>query len=175
MFGALWARLLHAAGERVRVREALPIWFVSNLARYVPGKVWAMSGLAYLARRRGLRALSAVGANLLLQVLVIVTGMLLLVLWLPGELADAYGRGTGAVLVAGAAGVLALYLSPLFDAAVARAERLVGRFGAVPTLDLRQKIAFGAGAAVGWALYGASFWAFLHGAATGAPSLATSR
>ncbi|MFN2433246.1 MAG: lysylphosphatidylglycerol synthase domain-containing protein [Gemmatimonadota bacterium] len=174
VFGALWARLLRASGEPVAMVDALSLWFVSNLARYVPGKVWQISGMAYLARRRGVRALHAVGASLLLQVLVLVTGVLLLAAWLPSELASAYGAGAAGVAIGCAVVVAVLFLSPLFDRGLARAAALVGQSGAVTTLSIRRKLAFGAGTALAWALYGTAFWLFLRGTLGEAPPAMTS-
>ena len=171
LFAGLWTGILRAMGERIGLREALPVWFVSNLARYIPGKFWHISGMVYLARRRGIRAVHAVGANFLLQLLVVSIGALLLVSTLPGEVAALGGpRAEGAALLI-AAGLVAFYFSPLFDMAYARGVRLL-RQPAPPTrLSIAQKLLFGCGTAVTWLAYGASFWLFLVGVAGFTPPL----
>lgn len=51
---ALWARMIRAlGGPRLRLTEATRIFFLANLGRYIPGKVWQLAGLAYLAGQRG--------------------------------------------------------------------------------------------------------------------------
>ena len=50
----LWSRMIVAlGGPRLGLLEATRIFFVANLGRYIPGKVWQLAGLAYLAGRRG--------------------------------------------------------------------------------------------------------------------------
>lgn len=168
-FGVLWARLLAASGERVSVRTAVPVWFLSNLARYAPGKVWQISGMAYLARRRGLRAFHAVGASVLLQVLVVATGALLVGGLLPREMSALYGWPAEAALLAGGLLVAAFFLSPLFDRSVAALAHRLGGSPGETRLPLRRKIAFGAGTAAAWVAYGLGFWLFLRGSVGHAP------
>ncbi len=51
----VWGRVLHRFPHRpVEFRTLLRIWFVSNLARYIPGKVWQFVSAAELAHRAGL-------------------------------------------------------------------------------------------------------------------------
>ena len=164
-FGALWTALVRALGERIGLREGLPVWLVSNLARYIPGKVWQLSGMVYLARRRGLRAVPAVGASLLLQLLVLATGILILILTLPTEAAALGGSGLEIVLAAAAAAIVAFFLSPLFDAAYAKGGQLLKQSVPPERLSIRQKLLFGVGTLACWALYGAAFWLFVAGTA----------
>src|SRR5262245_9558698 len=35
-----WQRTVRAWGERLGFGDAARIWFISNLGRYIPGKVW---------------------------------------------------------------------------------------------------------------------------------------
>jgi hypothetical protein len=62
----IWSRvLLHFEHPPVRVRTMQRIWFLSNLARYVPGKVFQFIAVAQLSRSVGLS-----GAVLLTSMLV---------------------------------------------------------------------------------------------------------
>ena len=64
----LWGRLVRDLGG-----PSLPLWttvrvfMVANLGRYVPGKVWQIAGLAYLAKREGVPTGVATGAAILGQ------------------------------------------------------------------------------------------------------------
>jgi uncharacterized membrane protein YbhN (UPF0104 family) len=165
VFGLLWVALLRQTVPETGVGEAFRVWSISNLARYVPGKIWQVSGLAWLARRSGIPAGRAVATSLVLQALTLVTGALLLAATLRGRLGEALGTGAEIALVAAAAAGLAVYLSPLFDVLEARAARLLGAAAAPPRLGIGRKLAFGAGTLAGWALYGASFWFLLDGIA----------
>ena len=52
---ALWARLVRRLdGGTLGFGSAVRVFFLSLLARYVPGKVWQIAGLAYLAGREGI-------------------------------------------------------------------------------------------------------------------------
>ena len=64
----LWGRIvMDLGGPAVPVREAVRLFMIANLGRYVPGKVWQIAGLAVLARRRGVPAATATGAAVLGQ------------------------------------------------------------------------------------------------------------
>ena len=48
----MWGRIVRdLGGPRVPVRTTVGVFMVANLGRYVPGKVWQIAGLAYLAKR----------------------------------------------------------------------------------------------------------------------------
>lgn len=65
---ALWARLLERLGAgRLPFGRAVQIFFLALLARYVPGKVWQLAGLTYLASRQGLAPAPTAAAAVLSQ------------------------------------------------------------------------------------------------------------
>ncbi len=72
-----WRRMLAGWGPRLRWPEAARIWVLSSMGKYLPGKVWAIAGMAVLAQRRGVPAWSATGSAILLQIVSIGTGALL--------------------------------------------------------------------------------------------------
>lgn len=71
---ATWRLLVERWGGRLTLREAASIWTVSSLGKYVPGKVWAIAGMAVLAKRVGVPPWIATGAAVLNQVLAIGAG-----------------------------------------------------------------------------------------------------
>ena len=52
----LWERLLDSFGYRVPYRRAFRTWVLSELARYVPGKIWIVVGRTYYSARDGVPA-----------------------------------------------------------------------------------------------------------------------
>lgn len=122
--GLLWGRVVRdLGGTSLSFREAVRVFFVANLGRYVPGKVWQVTGLAVLARRRGVPAtLSGIAA-------VVAHGTSLLAATLVGALI--FGRagpeGEGSLLWIPAA-LFALtcvaLLPPVFRRLVGLASRL---------------------------------------------------
>ncbi len=69
-----WRRMLGGWGERLAYPEAARIWIVSSLGKYVPGKVWAIAGMALMAREAGVAAWAATASAVILQALAVGTG-----------------------------------------------------------------------------------------------------
>jgi uncharacterized membrane protein YbhN (UPF0104 family) len=66
---ALWARMVRSfGGPRLGLGESIKIFFIANLGRYVPGKVWQLAGLTYLAGKKGVSLPVASSAAVLGQI-----------------------------------------------------------------------------------------------------------
>lgn len=64
----LWGVMVRdLGGPNLAAGTAFRVFFVANLGRYVPGKVWQIAGLALLARRYGVSGPLATGAAVLGQ------------------------------------------------------------------------------------------------------------
>jgi hypothetical protein len=50
----IWRSILRRMGYDLPMGKAWRIWFVSNLGRYVPGKVWQVTGMVYLCEKEGI-------------------------------------------------------------------------------------------------------------------------
>lgn len=70
-----WRRVIIAAGERLPFPDAARIWFVSNLGKYVPGKVWSIAAMSMMARRNDVSAGVAAGSSILVQLVSIASGI----------------------------------------------------------------------------------------------------
>ena len=66
--------MLGAWGQRLEGWTAARIWTVSSLGKYLPGKVWAIAGMAMMAREAGVAPWAATGSAVILQMLAIGTG-----------------------------------------------------------------------------------------------------
>ncbi len=65
---SMWGRIVRdLGGPRLPLWTTVRVFMVANLGRYVPGKVWQIAGLAYLAKREGVPASVATGAAVLGQ------------------------------------------------------------------------------------------------------------
>lgn len=153
-----WRRLIVAWRQRLPWRAATRIWTLSNLGRYLPGKVWAVVGLAALAEQAGISGWVAAGAALTMQVLSVGTGAATAAGGAPGAASPFWlGAAVGAAVLT--VGALA---SP-------RVVRRLGR--AVPGVDPARLGAprvvslLGASAATlgAWAAYGVALWLLAHG------------
>jgi uncharacterized membrane protein YbhN (UPF0104 family) len=68
LVAGLWGLALRRAGG-TRLAAGARIWFLSNLARYVPGNVWSYVGAVELARRVGVARPTTLAVMALTQVL----------------------------------------------------------------------------------------------------------
>jgi uncharacterized membrane protein YbhN (UPF0104 family) len=156
----VWSRVLrHFEHAPVRLGTLLRIWFLSNLARYVPGKVFQFVAVAQLSRNAGLS-----GAVLLTSMLVH-TGITLVSAVVVGAWTIAGGVVPGmnpraSALAATALAVLAVH--PAF------LNRLLA---VIPRLLKKDVIRWNAGwgngllllalSIVNWLLYGAAYHLFI--------------
>ena len=180
---ALWTWSLRWWEQRLPFLPALRIWFLSNLARFIPGVVWQFAGLASMSHARGVSPLAAAGGVLLQQLALLLTGALLslalapelLSVWaeaLPatsgtGRFAARTGEWAHALPVAlrlalgVAAFLVASALLPAIGPPVSRLfQRLTGRSVRLPAPPLREAATYLAANFVPWLAYGAGFWLF---------------
>ena len=153
-----WRVLVRAAGGRLGYRDAVRIWTVSNLGRYVPGKVWSVGAMGVLAQRAGVSPVAAAGAAIVGTLVNLAAGFVV-VLACGGPMLrvlapDAAALGAVAAAVA-AAGLLALPLvaGPL----AALLARALGRELAAPRIGARPAVVAVAATVTSWLLYGAAF------------------
>ncbi len=71
---ALWAAVFRACGARMGVREGVSVWLGSQLARYLPGRIWQATGLVAYVRARGDSGVVALTVGLVLQAGTLATG-----------------------------------------------------------------------------------------------------
>jgi glycosyltransferase 2 family protein len=69
-----WRSVLQSWGQHLDLWNAARIWTVSSLGKYIPGKVWAVAGMALLSQRAGVAPWAATGSAIIMQVLAIGTG-----------------------------------------------------------------------------------------------------
>ena len=119
---AAWRRMLTAWGRGLDPWSAARIWTVSSLGKYLPGKVWAVAGMAVMAQRAGIGAGPATGSAVILQVLAIGTGAAVVGLTGWGALRAAYPGAATALAVLLAASVARRWAAPLAGAGEPRAS-----------------------------------------------------
>jgi len=159
-----WRQTVQAWGERLSFADASRIWFISNLGKYVPGKVWAIAAMGTLAQEAGVSPVAAIGSSLVVQLVNILTGFGVFavagaqVMNLPG--------GTTASLVS--LGLLVLLTPWLVPLGVRALNKVSGRQFAEPHLPPSAIWWAGAGTALAWAMYGVAFQWFAAGISGGA-------
>jgi uncharacterized membrane protein YbhN (UPF0104 family) len=82
-YAYLWKLILNRLGTPLSYRKSYRIFFLSQLGRYIPGKVWSILGLVYLSEKEGVSKIIS-GASVILQLLLqIVSGVIVFALALP--------------------------------------------------------------------------------------------
>lgn len=121
----LWRRIAgDLIGERLGVATAFRIYFLANLGRYLPGRVWQVAGMAVLAQRAGLPAVGAIAASALAQLCFLLTGTIFLAALMPLSL------GTGATFAA-LAGCMVLLGGVYWVVRTGPGQRMRRRLGAL--------------------------------------------
>lgn len=152
-----WRRMLAGWGQRLAPGPAARIWVLSSLGKYIPGKVWAIAGMALMARDAGVAPWAATASAVLLQALAVGTGAVVS-LWLGGSLIEAerpglvlwFWLGGGAAFL----GVLALLFPPVTRRLLALA-RITPEVEAPGTGPILLGVVANL---VAWIGYGVAFW-----------------
>ena len=152
-----WRRTMSAWGGVIGYGAAARIWLVSNLGRYVPGKIWQIGAMSVLAERAGVSGATAVGSALLVTLLHVAVGFTV-VAASGGALLGAYvPEGTPLLPVLVALVVALASLPWTLPWAAVLAGRLSGRPIAAHRFPPRAIWIAAAGSAAGWLLFGAAF------------------
>ena len=151
-----WRRVLAALGGALGHADAARVWFVSNLARYMPGAFWQLGAMTELARRRGVPVTISTSSAVVITIVNVFTGL---------AVATAFAATTptlldstrGRLLVAGGVVVL-LAMSVLAPRLVGIARRVTGRPLVIPRVGMRAVVVAAVSTALAWLAYGVAFW-----------------
>jgi hypothetical protein len=165
-----WRAILASWDAKLPFVTAARIWTVSNLGRYVPGKVWQIAAMGVLAQRAGVSPVAATGSAVLGTAVNIAAGFLVVMAtgWRLLELPYA-GAPTvaAAIVIATALGLLVVpWLAPK---ALRVAERAMGSSVVVKMPPHRALVYAVGGNVAGWVLYGLAFQMLSRGFLDAAP------
>jgi uncharacterized membrane protein YbhN (UPF0104 family) len=151
-----WRRVLGALGGSLRWADAARVWFVSNLARYMPGMFWQLGAMTELTRRRGVPVTVSTSSAVVNTIVSVFTGL---------AVAIAFAASTATVLdsirgrLVVAAGALVLLAMPMLaPRLVGVARRITGRELAIPRVGMRPVLIAAVSTALAWLAYGVAFW-----------------
>ncbi len=159
-----WRTVLSCWEERLPFWSAARVWSVSNLGRYVPGKIWQIGAMGAMARNLDVSPIAASGSALLGTlvniaagfVVALVSGRAVLLARVPEAMR---GLTVGIVIAA----CSALLLTPLL---IPRLAPLIARLARRPvtaTLPVRAVVYSLVGNVLAWLIYGAAFQLFVAG------------
>jgi len=157
----IWARIVRdLGGPRLPAHDAVRLFMIGNLGRYVPGKVWQIAALAALARQRGVPATTATAAAILGQGTGLGAAMAigLGAAWQYGA-GEAWRWGVPALILGG---ITVGLLPPVFDA-VSRLWFRVAKSDPPASLSYRDGVRWIFLSIGSWIVYAVSFWLFARG------------
>jgi hypothetical protein len=159
-----WRLVVLAWGEHLTFPTAMRIWFVSNLGKYVPGKIWSIAAMGTLAQDQGISPAAAMGSSIVVQLVNLVTGFGVFFI------AGAHVIDVPVGFAAGVVGLgVVLFGAPwLVPVGVRLLNAVTGRAVTLPHLPPRAIWWAAAGTALAWVLYGVAFQVFAAGMMDGA-------
>jgi glycosyltransferase 2 family protein len=162
----IWRRMSIALGGRsFSMRSAAHVFFVSGLGRYIPGKLWQITGMAVLAQRAGISPVAATAASLLGQLGFMTMGMIFLALLLPAR----FGAKAAIAAVLMVALAAAVFIIGGTERGKTLRHRLLSRFGprvteAAALLDrmtVQHAVGWWGAYGLSWILLGSGFALFV--------------
>jgi len=151
-----WRQMLRGWAQHLGYWDAARAWFLANLGRYIPGKVWSVAGLVVLAERAGVRRSAAAVSAFAMQAVVLGTGVVLTAIATP-HAASPVLLGVSVLAALVLIGVLAWRRSAEWLGALADAK------SPLPPLPISAIIASSGLMLLSWVTFGASFWMLIRG------------
>ena len=151
-----WRRVLAALGAPVAFAPAAVVWFVSNLGKYVPGKIWQLSAMTVMIGSHGVSVSAAGASAAVITIANIATGFAIVLLTSAATVRQLSG-GIAAVVLVTVALLVALLATPLLARHWNQLARRLGREQLSVNIPLRAVWVAVGGCALSWLLYGLAF------------------
>jgi uncharacterized membrane protein YbhN (UPF0104 family) len=149
----VWRALLTGLSTRLRFWDAARIWTISNLGKYIPGKVWQLGAMAVMARQEGASGIAAGSSAIVANLTSVLTGFA--VVAITGAGVTRIPVAAEVALWIGGAVLLVLPLAlPRLAPLVARVLR---RPVTVPRISPSVLIRVIIGSGLAWCAYGIAF------------------
>ncbi|HEY0242423.1 MAG TPA: lysylphosphatidylglycerol synthase domain-containing protein [Gemmatimonadaceae bacterium] len=165
-----WRRVVVASGERLSFSNAARIWFVSNLGKYVPGKIWSIAAMTMMARDSSVSPGAAAGSSILVQMVSVASGIGVAVV----TGAQALDRPVLAAIVGGAMLVALALLPKILPIATRWISAASGRTFTPAPLSASTVWGCVIASVISWVAYGVAFQFFVRGTLGNAAGATTS-
>ncbi|HEY3133381.1 MAG TPA: lysylphosphatidylglycerol synthase domain-containing protein [Gemmatimonadaceae bacterium] len=160
-----WRRILVAWDSHLPFWDAARIWFLSNLGKYVPGNIWSLTAMGVMAKRRGLSAIAAPGASVIMQTVSLATGVVVVMVTGAKLLGEPLLVGLSVLALA-----IVLLAAPRFLPPLASwISGLIGREIAPPSVPATSIWTAAVAGTLSWLFYGIAFQLFVRGLLGAAP------
>jgi uncharacterized membrane protein YbhN (UPF0104 family) len=169
IMAANWRSLINGFGYRIPVARSFRIFYLSDLGRYIPGRIWQLFGILYLTKREGIPPEQATASFVLIQLFAIPASFVLFVLAVqlePRILVEQVAMlGKGSAWIMAAVMVATIAFLVIWPDRIVRLVNVLLRRLNRPEVSFRldKKVALELllGYACGWFVYGLAFFAFL--------------
>ena len=111
----IWKWILRRTGSSISYRKLFKAWFISNLGKYLPGKVWQFLGMIFLLEKEGIPKRNTFSTGVLGQTLSVISGLLIAAIFLGSDVYSKILRKNPAlmiILIVFFVGILALIFYP---------------------------------------------------------------
>jgi hypothetical protein len=152
-------RVVSAWGGSLRYTTAARIWFVSNLGRYVPGKVWSIIAMGAMSQHAGVPSAAAIGSAMYIAVINVLAGLAVWALCGPSALPVP----APAIVLIGLAAAVFVLTPRAVPELVSWASKRVGREFTLAPLSYRTIIGTFAACAAAWIVYGIALYLLAAG------------
>lgn len=160
-----WRVVLRGWQHDIPFLDAARIWTISNLGKYLPGKVWSITALAVMSREFGVSAAEGATASVLVTLVNTIVGFAVAIV----AGASLLKLSPVLVIVIAVMAVAVLASPSALPRLGLAAGRMLKREIVLRPLEHRVLLAAGALTCVAWVLYGVAFWLFTKGVLGTAP------
>lgn len=160
-----WRVLLRGWEHEIPFIDAARIWTISNLGKYLPGKVWSITALVVMTRRYGVSAAEGAATSVLLTLVNTIVGFIVAIV-AGAALLD---LPPAAVTIVAVLGVIVLAMPSALPKIGMLAGRVLGRSIVLRPLPHRVLLIASLLTAVAWTTYGIAFRLFVLGVLGAAP------
>jgi len=162
VLAALWRYFVSTMSRNpLQLGTAFRILVLSNLGKYIPGKVWTVMGMVYFVRREGHSVPAALASTVLHQAFVLLSGFIFVLVVLGKDL---FGNLPLFSIIGGALLSIIILYPPLFTGIINWGLGLLKREPITMRLTFFSSSMLFLVYVVVWILYGAGFWCMLRGA-----------
>lgn len=156
-----WRRVLAQLGSHISFGTAARIWFVSNLGKYVPGRIWSVTTMAVMAGEHGVPVGVVGAASVVLMIANVATGFSVVLLTSAGTVQRLAG-GTAGVIAATIGLFVLLFAVPYIATHWNRIAERLHRGQLTVSIPGRAVGIAIAGCTVSWFSYGLAFMLLVH-------------
>jgi len=164
-----WRYIIGGFGHKLSSADAFRISYLSQLGRYVPGKIWQLFGILYLARQKGISPEKATASFVVSQLFLIPSSLLIFVIaaQLDPNILSAQVALVGPKTMYLLTGIMvavsvALVVRPNSFLMIGNVVlRKLGREEVRFVIDKKVALGVFLGYCFGWILFGAAFWRFI--------------